>query len=282
MQANYIMNKKVLHRTLIYLTILILIIIWTLPILWMIIASFLPYQRIIAFDFSWESITINNYYNLFYTDNFLEYLRNSCLITFIGTTGAVGFGSFTALYSVRNKSFGEFFIYWIVSTRIIPPAVFLLPAYIMFKNLGLLNNIITLIILGFALNYSLVVWLMRNIFKQIPQEMEFSALVDGASRLRAFYDTTMRYSIHGLTFVSLFSAIFIWNEYLLSMVLTLDSKAQPLTILLGQTLSLVKQDWGLLFAIGTIQIIPIVVFGILSVILFKLSKIKYLKTETVR
>jgi len=277
------MNRKIIiSRILIYLIIATLIFVWILPILWMIVASFLPYQKIIAFDVSWEAITLKNFLKLFFTENYLKYLRNSCLVTFIGTIGAVGFGSFTALYSIRNKSFGRYFVYWIVSTRIIPPAVFLLPAYIMFKNLGLLNNIFTLIILGFALNYSLVVWLMRNIFKQIPQEMELSALVDGASRLRAFYDTTMRYSIPGLTFVALFSVIFIWNEYLLSMVLTLDSKSQPLTILLGQTLSLVKQDWGVLFALGTIQIIPIVFFSILSLILFRLSKIKYLKFERFR
>ena len=232
-----------MKKTFISLALLLVIIIWSFPVIWMVAASLMPYQKIITVDLSWNSVTINNYIGLFNAKNFLQHLRNSCLITLFGTIGSVGFGSFTALYSVRNKSFSKYFIYWIVSTRIIPPAVFLLPAYIMFKSLGMLNNVITLMILGFALNYSLVVWLMRNVFKQIPREMEYSALMDGASRLKAFYDTTMRYSIPGLVFVALFSGIFIWNEYLLSMVLTLDSKAQPLTILFGHSLSLVKIDW---------------------------------------
>ncbi len=246
--------------------------VWAMPILWMLMASFMPYQNIITFDFSGSLFTLENYKSLLFTDAFPKHLRNSLVITISGTFLATVLGSFSALYSLRNKRFSSYFLYWIVTSRIIPPSAFLLPLYLMFQRLGMLNSMITLILVGFVLNYSLVFLLMRSVFTQIPLEMEYSSLIDGASRLRAFFDTTIRYSAPGLLFVAMFAGLFIWNEFLLSAVLTIDSKAQPLTILLGQTLSLVKTDWGVLFAIGTIQVLPVMLFIGLIFFMFKWKK----------
>jgi len=260
-----------------FIILAIVALIWIAPVAWMVTASFLPYQRIIAVDFSWNSLSLANYLSLFHNDAFPRHLRNSLLITIIGTILATLFGSFSALYSMRHRRFSRYFLYWIVSSRIIPPAAFLLPSYLMFQRLGMLNNLVTLVLIGFALNYSLVFWLMRSVFAQIPREMEYSALIDGASKLRAFFDTTIRYSAPGLLFVSLFAGIFIWNEFLLSTVLTIDSSAQPLTLLLGQTLSLVKTDWGVLFALGTIQILPVLMFIAMILIFFRWKKSIFLQ-----
>jgi multiple sugar transport system permease protein len=246
--------------------------VWATPILWMIMASFMPYQHIIALDLSGSSFTLENYKTLLFTDAFPKYLRNSLVITISGTFLATALGSFSALYSLRNRRFSRYFLYWIVTSRIIPPTAFLLPSYLMFQRLGMLNSMTTLILIGFVLNYSLVFWLMRSVFDQIPREMEYSSLLDGASRLRAFFDTTIRYSAPGLLFVAMFAGLFIWNEFLLSAVLTIDSRAQPLTILLGQTLSLVKTDWGILFAIATIQVLPVMLFTGLLFLMFKWKK----------
>jgi len=255
-----------------FLLLALIAFVWVMPILWMIMASFMPYQHIIAFDLSGGSFTIGNYKILFFTDVFPKHLRNSLVITICGTFLATVLGSFSALYSVRNRRFSRYFLYWIVTSRIIPPTAFLLPSYLMFQRLGMLNSIITLILIGFVLNYSLVFWLMRSVFAQLPREMEYSALMDGASRLRAFFDTTIRYSAPGLLFVAMFAGLFIWNEFLLSAVLTIDSTAQPLPILLGQTLSLIKTDWGVLFAIGAIQVLPVMLFIGLIFLMFKWKK----------
>ena len=237
--------------------------------MWMIFGSFMPYEKIITADFSFSNFTFHNYLDIFKSKQFVYHLYNSCVITLSGTFFSVFFGSFSALYSVRNKRFSNYFSFWIVSTRIVPPAVFVLPLYILFKSMGMLNEIVTLIIMGFVLNYALAFWLMRNVFRQIPREMEFAAQIDGASKLRSFYETTMRYAIPGLILVSFFCGIFIWNEYLLSMVLTYSYRSQPLTILIGNSLSMVKNDWGALFALGTIQIIPVIVFYIFYIKLRK-------------
>ena len=255
----------------------ILTLLWLFPILWMFLASFMPYENIIAVNFSLNSFSIKNYQDLFSFSNFPSHFMNSLLISLLGTIAAVFFGSLTAFVSLRNKRFDRYFLYWIVSTRIIPPAIFLLPLYILFKSIGMLNNRITLIIIGFILNYSLVVWLMRNVFRQIPREMEFSALIDGATRTKAFFKTTFRYSLPGLILVSIFTWLFIWNEYLISMVLTLDSKAQPLSILLGQSLSHVRVEWGRLFAIGVIEILPVILFIFCLTILIKIKKFDIIK-----
>lgn len=250
------------------------IIVWLLPIAWMIFASFMSYENIISYKLSWESLSLDNYKNLFLNDEFSEYLSNSLIITVSGTAMATLFGAFSALYSVRSKKFSKYFVYWIVSSRIIPPSAFLLPAYLMFQYFDMLNSVGTLILIGFALNYSLVFWLMRSVFSQIPREMEYSAIIDGASNLRAFFDTTIRYSLPGLFLITMFAGLFIWNEYLLASVLTLDTSSQPLTILLAQSLSMIKTDWGILFSIGTVQIVPVLLF--VPVIFFFLKKKKHI------
>ena len=260
-----------------YILLSLIIVIWLSPVIWMGLASFMPYQSIISYEFSWNSISIDNYKSLFQNAEFRTYLRNSMIITTAGTAIATLLGSFSALYSVRSKKFSKYFVYWIVSSRIIPPAAFLLPFYLMFQYLGMLNSITTLVLLGFALNYSLVFWLMRSVFSQIPREMEYSAIMDGASNLRAFFDTTIRYSTPGLLFVSIFAGIFIWNEYLLASVLTIDSSSQPLTVLLAQSLSMIKTDWGMLFAIGTIQIIPVLLLIMITFTLLRKKNLMYQK-----
>ena len=160
--------------------------VWVLPILWMVTASFMSYQSIITVNLSSKALTLENYRTLLNDNSFPTHLRNSLVITIVGTCLATLLGSFSALYSVRNRRFSKYFLYWIVTSRIIPPAAFLLPSFLLFQRLGMINSLITLIMVGFVLNYSLVFWLMRGVFTQIPRESEYSALIDGASRLRAF------------------------------------------------------------------------------------------------
>ncbi len=255
----------------------VIAIVWLIPILWMVSASFMPFENIIAVNLSLASFSLRNYQDLFFSSDFSEYFLNSLFISFLGTIFAVFSGSVTAFVSLRNKKFDRYFLFWIVSTRIIPPAVFLLPLYILFKTVGMLNECSTLVIVGFILNYSLVIWLMRSVFRQIPREMEFSAMVDGASRFRAFLHTTFRYSFPGLILVSIFTWLFIWNEYLISMVLTLDSNSQPVSVLLGQSISQVRVDWGRLFAIGVIEILPVIFFIFSLTVLLKVSKFDIIK-----
>lgn len=268
------MNKSTILKVFIaYFFLTVITFFWLIPIIWMVLASLMPFENIISVNLALPSFTFENYRQLFLSEDFFKYFSNSLWISLLGTVTAVFFGSMTAHISLRNKTFKRYFLYWIVSTRIIPPSVFLLPLYILFKSIGLLNNLVTLAIMGFIINYSLVVWLMRSVFKQIPRDMEFSAIIDGASRLKAFSQTTLRYSFPGLLLVSIFTWLFIWNEYLISMVLTVDAKAQPLSILLGQSLSHVRVDWGRLFSVGVIELIPVILFITLLNAFIKIKKI---------
>ena len=272
------MNKSShFKKFLTYCLLTLITFIWLIPIIWMVLASLMPFENIISVNLSPTAFSFRNYQQLFLSDDFSKYFVNSLLISFWGTITAVIFGSLTAFISLRSKTFNRYFLYWIVSTRIIPPSAFLLPLYILFKSIGMLNNPVTLIIMGFILNYSLVVWLMRSVFKQIPREMEFSATIDGASRIKAFFQTTFRYSFSGLMLVSIFTWLFIWNEYLISMVLTVDAKSQPLSILLGQSISHVRVDWGKLFSAGVIEILPVILFILSLNVFIKIKKIEFNK-----
>src|SRR5208282_5519145 len=97
-----------------FLLLSLIVLVWLLPILWMVMASFMPYQNIIAFDVHVRSFTIANYKALLSYGDFPKYLRNSLVITIAGTLLATVLGSFSALYSVRNRRFSRYFLYWIV------------------------------------------------------------------------------------------------------------------------------------------------------------------------
>lgn len=152
--------------------------------------------------------------------------------------------------------------FWLISQRMLPPVAVVIPIYVLFQRLDMLDTYPALIIAYVAANLPIVVWLMRDYFATIPQELEESAAVDGASVYRIFREIVLPISVPGLMATFLLVLVFAWNEYLLALFLSsADAQTMPLTVAAQNATR--GPQWWYLSVLVTIMIGPIVVLAIL-------------------
>ena len=152
--------------------------------------------------------------------------------------------------------------FWLISQRILPPVAVVIPIYIMFQQVGLLDTRAALIITYMAVNLPIVVWLMRDYFVSIPLELEESARVDGASPYRVFWSIVLPLATPGLVATFLFVLVFAWNEYLLSLFLS-KADAQTMPLLVAAQNATRGPQWWYMSVYILIMIIPVIVLAII-------------------
>jgi multiple sugar transport system permease protein len=151
--------------------------------------------------------------------------------------------------------------FWLISQRILPPIAVAIPLYVLYQQLGLLDNIVALIITYVATNLPIVVWLMRDYFASLPRELEESAAVDGASIYRVVRSIVLPISVPGLVATFLIVLIFAWNEFLIALVLTsADAQTMPLQVA-AQNATRGPQWWAMSVLI-LIMIAPVVAMAV--------------------
>ncbi|HEV8649124.1 MAG TPA: carbohydrate ABC transporter permease [Actinomycetes bacterium] len=168
--------------------------------------------------------------------------------------GAVG-SRFTRTLSNRDIAF------WMISQRILPPVAVVIPIYVLFQHLGLLDTRTALVITYAATNLPIVVWLMRDYFDTLPWELEEAAVVDGASAFRVFRSVTLPLSVPGLVATFLIVFVFAWNEYLLALFLSsADAQTMPLTVAAQNATR--GPQWWYMSVLIQIMIVPVVALAI--------------------
>lgn len=156
--------------------------------------------------------------------DYVKRLRNSLIIAGTSTILSVGLGLLAAYAFSRFNVPGEGdLLFFILSTRMLPPVVVTIPIFLMYRELGLYDTHIGMIILYTAFNLSFSVWLMKGFIDEIPREYEEAALVDGYTRLQAFARVVMPQAVTGIAATTVFSFIFAWNEYAFALMLTADN-----------------------------------------------------------
>jgi multiple sugar transport system permease protein len=151
--------------------------------------------------------------------------------------------------------------FWLISQRILPPVAVVIPIYIMFQQLGMLDTRAALIITYMAVNLPIVVWLMRDYFSNIPIELEESARVDGASPFRVFWSIVLPLSTPGLVATFLFVLVFAWNEYLLALFLS-SARAQTMPLLVAAQNATRGPQWWYMSVLILMMIMPVIVLAI--------------------
>jgi multiple sugar transport system permease protein len=137
------------------------------------------------------------------------------LSTLLGVLAAYAFSRF----NVPGKPDLLFFI---LSTRMLPPVVVTIPIFLMYKEIGLRDTHLGLILLYTVFNLSFSVWLLKGFIDEIPKEYEEAALVDGYTRLQAFRKVVLPQAITGIAATFVFCLIFAWNEYAFALILTTE------------------------------------------------------------
>lgn len=152
--------------------------------------------------------------------------------------------------------------FWMVSQRVLPPIAVVIPIYVLFQQLGLLDTWPALIITYVAANLPIVVWLMRDYFATIPLELEECAAIDGATRYRTFLSIVLPLAVPGFVATFLFVLVFAWNEYLFALFLT-NANAQTLPVSIAAQNATRGPQWWYMSVLVLIMILPVIVMAIL-------------------
>lgn len=195
--------------------------------------------------------------------NFVPRFVNSLIIAFGSTILSVGFGVMAAYAFSRFKvPLKDDLLFFILSTRMMPPIAVAIPIYLMYRELGLSDTRAGMILLYCAVNISLAVWLLKGFIDEIPREYEEAAMVDGYTRLQAFVKVVLPQATTGIVATAIFCLIFSWNEYAFAVLLTSgEAQTAPpfIPIIIGEG----GQDWPAVAAGTTLFLIPILVFTVL-------------------
>ena len=188
---------------------------------------------------------------------------NSLIIAFGSTFLAVFLGTLSAYAFSRFKiPLADDLLFFILSTRMMPPIAVAIPIYLMYRELGLSDTRLGMILLYTAVNVSLAVWLLKGFIDEIPREYEEAAMIDGYSRLHAFFKVVLPQATTGIAATAIFCMIFAWNEYAFAVLLTSgDAQTMPpfIPFIIGEG----GQDWPAVAAATTVFLIPIVCFTVL-------------------
>jgi multiple sugar transport system permease protein len=188
---------------------------------------------------------------------------NSLIIAVTSTFLAVAMGTVTAYGFSRFKMPGEAdWLFFILSTRMLPPVVVAIPMFLMYRIVGLVDTHVGLIILYTAFNLSFSVWLMKGFMDEIPKEYEEAALVDGYTRMAAFFKIVLPQAVTGIAATAVFCFITAWNEYAFALMMT-TRKAQTAPPYIPSQLGSGLTDWTTIAAGSLLFLVPVTIFTFL-------------------
>lgn len=194
---------------------------------------------------------------------FSDRYLNSLLIGFGSTLLSVVLGTLAAYAFSRFRVPGkDDWLFFILSTRMMPPIAVAIPVYLMFRHLGLNDTHLGLILLYTVVNLSLAVWLLKGFMDEIPREYEEAAMVDGYTRWQAFLKVVLPQAATGIATTSIFCLIFAWNEYAFALLLT-SGTAQTSPPFIPTIIGEGGLDWPAMAAGTTLFLLPVLVFTVL-------------------
>jgi multiple sugar transport system permease protein len=202
--------------------------------------------------------------------SFIACMAGAIVAIFFGASWQIavpaGIGLFVIVALTIGRRFGgelsnNDIAFWLISQRMLPPVAVIVPIYILFQHLNLLNTHFALIVTYTAVNLPLAIWFMRDYFDNIPIELEESAFIDGASRYQVLWRIVLPLSMPGLVATFLIVLIFAWNEYTMGLFLSgADTQTMPVQIV-GQNATRGPQWWNMSVLV-LLMITPVILLAI--------------------
>tara|TARA_B100000470_G_C19790462_1_gene391937 strand:+ start:136 stop:966 length:831 start_codon:yes stop_codon:yes gene_type:complete len=238
-------------------------IVFFFPVLWIIITSFKTEIQAISyppiwFNFDW---TLENYITINKRSNYWSHCFNSIIISL----GTMLFGFLLAIPAAWSMAFSPTkytrpILMWMLSTKMLPAVGVLIPVYLIFRNLQLLDSRIGLIIILTLINLPVIIWMLFTYLRDIPMEILDAARMDGANLWSELRYVLLPISLPGIASTALLVIILVWNESFWTLNLT-TTNAAPLSALIASFSSPEGLFYAKLSAVSTLAIIPIIVLG---------------------
>ncbi len=255
------MKMSLAEKILTYAVTLIVLAVFMLPIYLIVASSLKPSALMFTQPPSVIfTPTLQHYIDLFTLRPFHANIANSLIVALGSTAFSVSIGSLGAFALARIKHPRmQDVAFWILSMRMFPPIAVVVPYYIIFKAIGLLDNPLALIIVYSTANIPLCVWLMKGFFDEVPEALEEAAQVDGYGIIEIFWRISLPLAAPGIAVSAVFCFIFSWNEFLFALMLT-GSSAQTATVAVMSFWSSDAVQWGRIMAGSFVILIPGVIF----------------------
>jgi glycerol transport system permease protein len=228
-----------------------------LPIYWMLNMSLRTNADILdAFAFYPSDPTFANYLKIFTEEAWYSGYINSTIYVTINTLISLSVALPAAYAFSRYRFLGDkHMFFWLLTNRMAPPAVFLLPFFQLYSTVGLIDTHIAVAISHCLFNVPLAVWILEGFMSGVPREIDETAYIDGYSFPRFFVAVFVPLIRAGIGVTAFFCFMFSWVELLLARTLT-TTDAKPIAATMTRTVSATGLDWGLLAAAGILTIVP--------------------------
>ena len=258
--TNYGLSHYI-KRGLFYALVIFIVLVFLFPFLWMVFSSLKPNVDLLHLPpHLFSMYTLDNYQSVFFETEFASRMVSSTIVSGGAVLTALLLGlpaSYViARYKYRNAALGILF------TRMIPGISLLVPWFIIYRNLNILDTYIGLIASHLVLTIPLVVWVMIGFFEDLPVELEESARIDGCGRWQAFYKIALPLVRPGIATSAILSFIFSWNHFLFALILS-GSRTRTLPVTIFQFMTYEEIDFGGLYAAATLITLPVIIFVLL-------------------
>ena len=248
---------------------IVLLVISLFPIYWLVAMSIRPTDEMKGhISLIPQSLTGEHFTQLFDAEGFGQAIINSMQTTFGSLIISLLVGICAAYIIARRRfRFGlkKPLTYWVLLVRVLPPVAFTIPLYIMFNRIGVLNTKLPVMLACVLINVPLIIWFLISFFQDLPEEVEESAKVDGATEWQLFRKIVLPLVAPGIAAVAMLSFMYAWNEYTYTVIFTRTAANNTVPLALAQ---LNTEDsltnFGLVAAGGVISVIPITLFVIFA------------------
>lgn len=248
-----------------YLLAIAALLISIAPVYWLITIALKREIDQFAWPPQWFGFPVTfDHFREAFRGSFTAYFANSVILASISTVAALVIGVPAAYGLARFEWPGRWRDHlsdWILSTRMLPPIVTIVPLFLMLREFDLLDSLAGLAIVYTAFNLPFVIWMMRGFFEEVPREIEEAAMLDGESRMGALLRIVLPLVKPGLAATAVFCLVVAWNEFLFALILTQTEAAMTLPVGIASRVTQYEIKWGVMSAAGVVAMLPVLVFA---------------------
>ena len=230
------------------------------PIVWTFLTSIKQTVDALAMPPKLVFVPTGEHYRAVWGDGrFLRYGMNSLIVALAATCVGVTLASPAAYIFARYRSRGQkYLMFGILSTRMIPQVTFMIPFFIIFRRLHLIDTYPAVVLMHLTIILGFVIWLMRSYFGEVPRELEEAAIVDGCSYFQAFLRVIVPMAAPGLATSAIFSFIYSWNEFLYALIIT-GTRTKTIPLGVYNWVAWEEVHWGELTATAILALVPVII-----------------------
>lgn len=234
------------------------------PVLWLFITGFKFEKEAAVIPPSFLFKPTLEHYQLVWDYGVFNFMLNSTIVasgsTLVSLLLGIPAAYALAIYKIKRSND---ILFWFISTKFLPVAGVVIPLYLIFKSIHLLDSLLALVIVYSGMNIPLVIWMMRSFFKDIPYELVEASQVDGATGMQSFFKVTLPIVRSGLVSTMLLCMVFAWNEFFFALTLTY-TYAQTMPVYMASFMTQEGLFWAKMSAAATFSILPVLLLGWIS------------------